>query len=67
VESVRTLQENLAVLGFDVGTIDGLLGPATRRAIAAWQHARGWIPDGFTHPETLEALATTPVPAAATP
>lgn len=67
LESIRTLQENLAVLGFEVGKIDGLVGPATRRAIAAWQHARGWIPDGFTHPETLDALSNTPVPAPATP
>ncbi len=67
LESIRTLQENLALLGFEVGPIDGLAGPATRRAIAAWQHARGWIPDGFTHPETLSALGDAPVPSSTTP
>lgn len=59
LDAIRTLQENLALLGFDVGNIDGLLGPATRKALASWQHARGWIPDGFTHPETLAALTET--------
>jgi membrane-bound lytic murein transglycosylase B len=67
LDTIRTLQENLAIQGFNVGTIDGLIGPATRRAIAAWQHARGFIPDGFTHQETLSALSGETVPATATP
>jgi len=58
---IRTVQESLAIQGFEVGPIDGLIGPATRRAIAAWQHAGGLIPDGFTHQGTLSALSGEPV------
>ncbi|WP_417687130.1 lytic murein transglycosylase [Roseibium sp.] len=41
------LQAELNRRGYDVGTPDGLIGPATRRGIRAYQRARGMIPDGY--------------------
>ncbi len=35
--AVRSLQSDLALLGYDVGPIDGRLGPLTHRAITSWQ------------------------------
>ena len=34
-EVVKTYQKQLAARGFDVGTPDGVYGPATRRALKA--------------------------------
>jgi membrane-bound lytic murein transglycosylase B len=58
LQTTQTLQRNLAARGFDVGAIDGLIGPGTRRAIAAFQQSHGWPPHGFTDPRTLAALTT---------
>ena len=33
----RSVQRDLALLGFDPRGVDGVFGPATRRAISAWQ------------------------------
>ncbi|MEJ8473115.1 lytic murein transglycosylase [Roseibium algae] len=41
------LQSELNRRGFNVGTADGRVGPATRRGIRAYQRARGLIPDGY--------------------
>ncbi|NBN65314.1 lytic murein transglycosylase [Microvirga tunisiensis] len=41
------LQTALNRKGFDVGNPDGLAGPATRKAIRAYQKSRGMIPDGY--------------------
>ncbi|WP_417667726.1 lytic murein transglycosylase [Roseibium sp.] len=41
------LQAELNRRGYDVGTPDGLIGPATRRGIRAYQRARGITPDGY--------------------
>lgn len=38
---LRELQQRLAVLGFDPGAVDGLLGPSTREAIRAFQRRQG--------------------------
>ncbi len=35
----RTIQRNLALIGFDPRGIDGIFGPATRNAIGAWQQS----------------------------
>ena len=37
----RWIQEELAAKGFDPGPVDGQFGPKTRRAIKAWQEAKG--------------------------
>lgn len=44
---IAELQQALNRRGFNVGTADGKAGPVTRRAIRAYQHSRGLIPDGY--------------------
>jgi len=53
---VRALQRALKSLGYPVGTIDGQYGPATKTAVAAFQHAEGLTADGVFGPNTLNAL-----------
>ncbi len=43
----RELQAALQWEGFYSGALDGLIGPGTRRAMAAWQEARGFEPTGI--------------------
>lgn len=43
----KELQEELNRRGYNVGTADGLVGPATRRGIRAYQKALGLVPDGY--------------------
>ncbi len=43
----ETMQRRLTALGFDTKGVDGQIGPNTRRAIMAWQKAKGLIPDGY--------------------
>jgi membrane-bound lytic murein transglycosylase B len=52
---LRALQEALAALGYDPGEPDGVLGPATRAAIRAFQSAEGLVADGYPTPEVLAA------------
>lgn len=49
-------QRLLTARGFDTGGVDGVTGSATRRALRAWQRARGRIPDGYLNGDTLAAL-----------
>ncbi len=53
---LREIQQRLADAGFDPGAIDGLAGPDTSAAIAAWQKASGRPADGYPSPEVLAAL-----------
>ena len=46
-EQTMQLQAALNRKGFSVGNPDGLAGPATRKAIRAFQKSRGLIPDGY--------------------
>lgn len=56
--TVRGVQQALAALGFDPGPVDGLDGPKTQAAVAAFQVANGLTDqDGTTTPDTLAALA----------
>lgn len=51
-----TLQRQLAALGYDVGTPDGIIGSKTTAAIKAFQRANGLVPDGIAGPKTIAAL-----------
>ena len=53
---VLELQQRLADSGFDPGTPDGLIGPATRAALRSWQSANGRVADGYPDEATLELL-----------
>ena len=55
-DDVAALQEALARLGFDPGRADGILGPATARALEDFQHNYGLYVDGVCGPDTLRAL-----------
>lgn len=53
---VKALQRALKSLGYPVGAVDGQYGPATKTAVASFQHAAGLTEDGVFGPKTLNAL-----------
>lgn len=54
---VLELQSLLTARGFPIGGApDGLIGPATRGAIRAWQVSKGLVPDGFATTTLLQAV-----------
>ena len=55
-DDLRELQQNLSALGFDAGKPDGIAGPATRRALAAFQTERSLIADGHVDNESVAAV-----------
>ena len=55
-EDVRTLQERLLEMGYDVGRADGVYGAKTARAVAQFQREMGLSPDGSCGPHTMTAL-----------
>jgi N-acetylmuramoyl-L-alanine amidase len=55
-DDVAELQASLARLGFDSGRVDGILGPATSRAIEDFQHNSGLYVDGVCGPDTVRAI-----------
>ena len=52
----RRIQAALAAEGFDPGPADGQYGPKTRRAIQAWQQAKGLAATGELTTRQAEAL-----------
>lgn len=67
---VRELQTALNERGFDTGTPDGVLGPATRAGVRRYQQSEGLAADGYATLELLERLrgiGGALVPSAATP
>jgi lytic murein transglycosylase len=50
------MQVALNGLGFDCGTPDGMMGPATRRGIRRYQHSQGLSADGYPSLELLQRL-----------
>jgi N-acetylmuramoyl-L-alanine amidase len=55
-EDVRTLQERLLEMGYDVGRADSIFGPNTARSVAQFQREVGLQPDGACGPQTMHAL-----------
>ena len=55
-DEARAVQSSLSRLGFDPGVADGLIGPRSRRAIAAWQASLGAEPTGFLSAQQRAAL-----------
>jgi hypothetical protein len=54
--AVKELQRALRSLGFTAGTIDGVFGASTERALIAFQTAHHIGPDGVLGPATRAAL-----------
>ncbi|QDY11345.1 N-acetylmuramoyl-L-alanine amidase [Micromonospora sp. HM134] len=55
-EDVRSLQERLLEMGYDVGGADAVYGVRTSRAVAQFQREVGLKPDGSCGPYTMGAL-----------
>lgn len=56
--NIRNLQQMLVQRGFNTNGIDGLLGPATHRAVQRVQAEMGEIPDGLPSQKFLDMLST---------
>lgn len=52
----QEIQRSLALLGYDPRGIDGVFGPATRRAIVAWQDDNRLEPHGYLDRDQLSLL-----------
>ncbi len=55
-QSVFNLQAALKRAGYSPGPIDGIYGPLTTQAVAAFQKAHGLRVDGVAGPQTLATL-----------
>jgi peptidoglycan hydrolase-like protein with peptidoglycan-binding domain len=54
---VRQLEESLARLGFDPGTVDGIYDQKTAAAVERWYRKAGWDPFGPTREQRAAVLA----------
>ena len=52
----KELQRLLTAAGYDIGDVDGILGPRTRAAVREYQKKKRRRVDGFPRPELLELL-----------
>ena len=52
----KLVQQGLATLDYSAGVADGLFGPATRRAIRAWQEAKEFTATGYLTREQADTL-----------
>ncbi len=55
--SAKEIQSALKNAGYYAGTVDGKLGPKSKKAIEAFQTANGLKADGKVGPKTWEALS----------
>lgn len=58
-EQTRQLQTQLNARGFDTGTPDGVLGPATRAGLRRYQQSLGLVADGYPTLDLLQGLLGT--------
>ncbi len=56
IEALKQVQRSLNRLGFDAGTVDGLMGGNTRRAVMAFQRSEGLSRTGRLDTTTLGLL-----------
>jgi peptidoglycan hydrolase-like protein with peptidoglycan-binding domain len=63
-ENIVKAQRLLSALGYDPGIADGVLGPRTQQAIAAYQHAHNLPATGDLDELTLRALGLLAAPRA---
>ena len=61
IVEMQQFQDKLNQLGFDVGEADGILGPATRKGVRAFQASINFIADGYPSKETVEAVVNADV------
>lgn len=54
---VKMLQELMAGMGYDVGVIDGVFGPATKAAVQQLQRDHGLDADGIAGPLTMQVIS----------
>lgn len=59
-QGISEIQDSLAKLGYDVGTIDGIFGQKTQNAVMKFQTDKGLTVDGIVGPETYGALQPQP-------
>lgn len=64
-ELVKTLQEGLSAAGCSVGTVDGIFGGDTDRAVRSWQAQQGRAQDGVVMFDDWTAITGRPVPSCA--
>ena len=55
-QQIYQLQQDLTALGNDVGKIDGILGPKTRKALSLFQNKTQRVADGYLDTELLNAI-----------
>lgn len=55
-EEVRKIQTKLKQLGFYGGTVDGIYGSGTKKAVIGFQKSKGLTADGIAGSKTLAAL-----------
>jgi cell wall-associated NlpC family hydrolase len=61
-EEVIEIQKQLAVLQYKVGTVDGVFGPATEKAVKDFQAAKGLKVDGIVNDATYRNLMNKELP-----
>ncbi len=61
-EEVVEIQKQLAVLQYNVGSIDGVFGPATEQAVKNFQAAKGLNADGIVNDGTYRSLMNKEMP-----
>jgi membrane-bound lytic murein transglycosylase B len=59
VAQVKSLQQSLNQLGFDVGEPDGLLGPRTQSAVRRYQVVHALPADGYPSPSLVADVERT--------
>ena len=56
IDKTKDIQRALKNAGFDIGTIDGKIGPKTKKAIEDFQKSKGLKADGKVGPKTWAEL-----------